>query len=166
MAVWVVGSVMTSFTFASCSAFATNCAGSALHGTTSIFSPRSSFTTMRTREPLGPTQAPTGSTAGSREATAIFERCPGSRATSLISTMPSSISGTSISNSLRSRPGCVRDTTTCGPFVPRRTRDVGFDSLAVAQLLGWDLLRMGQEGLDLAKVEQHAAAVPLLRLDD
>ena len=32
------------------------------HGMMSIFSPRSSDTTMRTREPLGPTQAPTGST--------------------------------------------------------------------------------------------------------
>jgi len=28
----------------------------------SIFSPRSSETTMRTRDPRGPTQAPTGST--------------------------------------------------------------------------------------------------------
>jgi hypothetical protein len=40
----------------------------------SIFSPRSSDTTIRTREPRGPTQAPTGSTPSTCETTAIFER--------------------------------------------------------------------------------------------
>jgi hypothetical protein len=121
IAVWVAGSTRTSFTLAGWRAFATKVARSGLHGTTSIFSPRTSITTLRTREPFGPTHAPTGSTAGSREATAIFERCPGSRATALISTMPSAISGTSSSNSFFSSPGCVRETTICGPFVPLRT---------------------------------------------
>ena len=36
---------------------------------------------MRTRDPRGPTQAPTGSTPSAWETTAIFERKPGSRAT-------------------------------------------------------------------------------------
>ena len=55
------------------------------------------------------------------ESTAIFDRCPGSRATALISTMPSSTSGTSIANSAFNNPGCERLTTICGPFVPLRT---------------------------------------------
>src|ERR1044072_1161785 len=46
----------------------------------SIFSPRSSETTIRTREPRGPTQAPTGSTPSACATTAILERYPGSRA--------------------------------------------------------------------------------------
>ena len=108
-------------TLAGCSALATSSPGLSDHATTSIFSPRSSLTTMRTREHFGPTHAPTGSTPGSFEITAIFERWPGSRATPLISTMPSSISGTSSANSAFSRPGCERDTTICGPFVPLRT---------------------------------------------
>ena len=56
---------------------------------TSTRSLRSSSTTMRTREPFGPTQAPTGSRFASRENTATLERAPGSRATDLISTTPS-----------------------------------------------------------------------------
>ncbi len=40
----------------------------------STFSPLSSLTTMRTREPRAPTQAPTGSTFWSLEATAILVR--------------------------------------------------------------------------------------------
>jgi hypothetical protein len=52
----------TSRTRAGDSAFATKRAGSGFHGMMSIFSPRSSDTTMRTREPRGPTHAPTGST--------------------------------------------------------------------------------------------------------
>ena len=56
------------------SAFAMKRAGSSLKGMMSIFSPRSSDTTIRTRDPRGPTQAPTGSTPSAWEITAIFER--------------------------------------------------------------------------------------------
>jgi hypothetical protein len=49
-------------------------AGSVFHGMMSIFSPRSSETTIRTREPRGPTHAPTGSTPWACDSTAIFER--------------------------------------------------------------------------------------------
>src|SRR5437867_1107585 len=45
---------------------------SCVHAMMSIFSPRSSRTTAWTREPFIPTQAPTGSTARSREATAFL----------------------------------------------------------------------------------------------
>ncbi len=55
-------------------ALATNRAGSSLKGMMSIFSPRSSETTMRTRDPRGPTHAPTGSTPSAWETTAIFAR--------------------------------------------------------------------------------------------
>ena len=70
----VSSSTSTSRTRAGESALATNRAGSSLYGMMSIFSPRSSETTMRTREPRGPTQAPTGSTPSACETTAIFER--------------------------------------------------------------------------------------------
>ena len=43
--------------------------------------------------PGRPTQAPTGSTLGSFDHTAILVRCPGSRAAALISTTPEEISG-------------------------------------------------------------------------
>ena len=87
----------------------------------SIFSPRSSLTTMRTRAPRAPTQAPTGSTLWSLDHTAILVRAPGSRAQALISTTPSAISGTSSSNSRLMRPGWVRLTTICGPLAVLRT---------------------------------------------
>ena len=65
---------MTSRTRAGESDLATNRAGSSSNGMMSIFSPRSSETTMRTREPRGPTQAPTGSTPSLCETTEILER--------------------------------------------------------------------------------------------
>ncbi len=70
----VSSSTNTSRTRAGESALATKRAGSVFHGMMSIFSPRSSDTTMRTREPRGPTQAPTGSTPWTCDSTAIFER--------------------------------------------------------------------------------------------
>ena len=73
-AVPVSRSVRTSFTFAGDSALETNSSGSSEKGTISIFSPRSSFTIIRTLAPLAPTHAPTGSTLGSLDQTAIFVR--------------------------------------------------------------------------------------------
>ena len=96
-AVPVSKSVRTSFTFAGESALETNSSGSSENGTISIFSPRNSLTIIRTLAPLAPTQAPTGSTFGSFDQTAIFVRCPGSLAHDRISTIPSAISGTSSS---------------------------------------------------------------------
>ena len=72
---WVPSSLMwTATTFAGDSALATKSARSSLNGTMSIFSPRSSLTTMRTRPPRAPTHAPTGSTLWSLLHTAIFVR--------------------------------------------------------------------------------------------
>ena len=102
-------------------ALATKVSGSGSQATTSTFSWRSSLLTCCTRAARGPTQAPTGSTLRSVDQTATLERWPGSRAQALISTTPSCTSGTSSSKSRLSSPGCVRDSTTWGPLVVRRT---------------------------------------------
>ena len=82
----------------------------------SIFSPRNSRTITWMRVPLSPTQAPMGSTSRFVEATASFARSPGSRAAPLTWTMPSAISGISVSNRRIRKPGWLRDRMTCGPF--------------------------------------------------
>src|SRR5216683_2485188 len=63
-----------------------------------------------------PTHAPTGSTSESLEETAIFARPPGSRAAASITTIPSEISGTSISNNLVNRFTDARERMIWGPF--------------------------------------------------
>ena len=114
-------SMATPSTWAGDSALATNTDGSSFQGMTSIFSPASSATTAWTRVPRWPTVAPTGSSPSWRDETAILDRLPASRAIALISTVPAWISGTSISNSRRRKPLCVRDTMICGPRAERRT---------------------------------------------
>ncbi len=66
-------------------------------------------------------QAPLALRPSTVDRTAIFERCPASRATATISTLPSAISGTSRANSFFTRFGWVRLTVTCGPRMPRDT---------------------------------------------
>ena len=73
--------------------------GSGDHLTISIFSFFNSPTIVCILEPLGPIHAPTESTSGSFDQTAILVLKPASLAIDLISTIPSSISGTSSSNS-------------------------------------------------------------------
>ena len=82
----------------------------------SIFSPRSSFTIAFTLAPFIPTHAPTGSTFGSFDHTAIFVLLPASREIAFISTMPSLTSVTSDSKSLFTSSGCVLETRIFGPF--------------------------------------------------
>ena len=96
-------------------------AGSSEYLIMSIFSPLSSSTMVFTRWPRGPTQAPMGSTLGSADQTASLVREPASRATDLISTVPSKISGTSSSKRRFTRPGWVREMRTWGPLVALRT---------------------------------------------
>ena len=110
-----------SVTFAGDSAFATNAGRSSDQSTMSIFSPASSAVTARTREPSSPMHAPFALTPGCVARTAILVRWPASRATEAISTSPCAISGTSSANSLRTRPGWVRDSVIDGPFWPRVT---------------------------------------------
>ncbi len=111
----------TSMTRAGDSARDTNTVASWDQGTMSMRSPPSSRTMLCTREPLSPTHEPTASTRGSVEYTEIFERAPASRATALISTMLSAISGTSLSNRRRRKSGWVRDRITCGPLADLST---------------------------------------------
>ena len=129
----------------------------------SIFSPRSSLTTMRTRAPRAPTHAPTGSTLLSFDHTAIFVRWPGSRAHALISTTPSAISGTSSSNSRLMRPGWV---ATHDDLRALRgladLDDVRLDPRARLGPLVGHLLGLRQQRLDPSEVEQRVAAVVLL----
>lgn len=61
-------------------------------------------------------QAPTGSTFSSLLQTAILVRSPASREMALTSTVPSKISGTSISNIRLTRPGWVRLIMIFGPL--------------------------------------------------
>ena len=106
-------------TSAGASAPITNCAGSADHRTMSTRSPASSWVTACTRDPRMPTQVPIGSMRRSLVCTAILARTPGSRAADLISSRPSSISGTSSSNSFMMNSGAVRDRISCGPRAER-----------------------------------------------
>ena len=82
----------------------------------SIFSPRSSFTMELTLEPFKPTHAPTGSTLGSLDITAILLLDPASLAMALISTVPSRTSATSDSNRRFTRSGWVLETEMRGPL--------------------------------------------------
>src|SRR3989441_5470566 len=103
--VLVSGSENTRATRAGASDSLANRSGSGDHGTMSMRSPLSSFTTACTREPLRPTHAPTGSIESSREETAILVRLPASRAVARISTMLCWISGTSSLNSAFTNKG-------------------------------------------------------------
>src|SRR6266702_4780944 len=78
--VLVSGSENTRATRAGARASFANRSGSGDHGTMSMRSPFSSFTTACTREPFIPTHAPTGSIESSRDETAILVRLPASRA--------------------------------------------------------------------------------------
>ena len=125
-------STVTETTLDGDSALPTKVAGSSDQSMMSIFSPASSLITPRTLAPTGPMQAPFGLTPGTVDRTAILDRWPASRATATISTEPSTISGTSSANSLRTRFGCVRLNVICGPaHSPRHPDDVAADPLAV-----------------------------------
>ena len=96
----------------------TNVAGSSDQSTISIFSPCNSSITARARAPIGPMSEPLGLTPARCERTAIFVRCPASRATAMISTMRSLISGTSRANNCFTSAGWLRDNMISGPFNP------------------------------------------------
>ena len=70
---------------------------------------------------IGPMQAPFALSPARVARTAILLRCPASRATAGMSTLPSATSGASSANSLRTSPGWLRLSVICGPFSPRRT---------------------------------------------
>src|SRR5262245_35368950 len=116
---WIVfdsGSENTRATRAGASDSLAKRSGSDDQGTMSIRSPFSSLTTACTRDPLSPTQAPTGSIPSSRDQTAILVRLPASRAVARISTICCWISGTSSLNSAFTNSGSARDRMSRGPL--------------------------------------------------
>ena len=161
-------SLNTRATLAGASASLAKRSGSGDHGTMSMRSPPSSFTTACTREPLRPTHAPTGSIESSREKTAIFVRLPTSRAAARISTMPCWISGTSSLNSACTNSGSARLRIRRGPF--GRLLDAlehGADRLALMEVLAMVLLAVRDDRLRLAELVEHdheLAALDLLDL--
>src|SRR3989442_665451 len=114
--VLVSGSENTRATRAGARASFANRSGSGDHGTMSMRSPFSSFTTACTREPFIPTHAPTGSIESSRDETAILVRLPASRAVARISTICCWISGTSSLNRALTKSGSARDRMSRGPL--------------------------------------------------
>ena len=161
-------SLNTRATLAGASASLANRSGSDDHGTMSMRSPPSSLTTVCTREPLRPTQAPTGSMLSSRENTAIFVRLPTSRAVARISTMLCWISGTSsLKSAFTNRPS-ARLRMRRGPFGVSSTRlSDGANRLALVEVLAMVLLAIRDDRLRLAELVQHddeLAALDLLDL--
>lgn len=77
-------SAITEITFAGLNAFSISSAELGFQLMISIFSPLSSLTMALTLAPLIPTQAPTGSTSGLADQTAILVRLPASLAMLLI----------------------------------------------------------------------------------
>ena len=121
---------------------------------------------MRTREPRGPTHAPTGSTPWACDSTAIFERYPGSRATPRISTSPSAISGhLELEQRLDQLGIAARQDDLRALRARANLGDDGLDARALLVALAVDLLGARQERLDLAEVDEHVVAVARL-LDD
>ena len=102
-------------------ALITNWAGLSSHKIMSILSPAISFETDCTLEPLIPTQAPTGSSLGSLDLTAIFALTPGSLAALKISIKSWPTSGTSKLKSLIKKSECVLDKNNWGPFASALT---------------------------------------------
>ena len=163
-AVPVSSSMRTSLTLAGDSAFTTKSARSSLNGTMSIFSPRSSLTTMRTRAPRAPTQAPTGSTLWSFDQTAIFVRCAGLAGAGLdLDDAVGDLGHLELEQPLDEAGVGAADTTICGPLAVRADLDdVGLHPGAGLGALVGDLLGLGQQRLDPAEVEQRVAGVGLL----
>ena len=124
----------------------------------SIFSPRSSFTIALTRAPFIPTHAPTGSTSGSLDHTAILVLLPASLAILLISTMPSFTSVTSDSNRRFTSSGCVLDTRIFGPFgVCLYFKDIYLDTFCRLEYLTFYLLVLGQDRIHFSEVDADVA---------
>ncbi len=113
--------------------------------------------------PRAPTHAPTGSTLPSFDATAIFVRCPGSRATALISTTPSSEFGNLELEQAPHETG-VRarhdDLRALGGLA--HLDDVRLHARTVVVTVARDLLGLRQQRLDATEVEQRVARVGLL----
>ncbi len=157
-------STITSRTRAGESALATKRAGSSLWGMMSIFSPRSSETTMRTREPRGPTQAPTGSTPSAWEIDGDLRAVAGLTGDADdLDQLVGDLRHLELEQALDQLRAAARDDDR-RPF--GRVGDVGdhrLDPHPVVVALVVDLLGLGQQRLDpLAQLDQRVALVGLL----
>src|SRR5207247_4096225 len=131
---------------------------SCVHAMMSIFSPRSSRTTAWTREPFIPTQAPTGSTARSREATAILVRS---------GLADDALDFDDLLGDLRHlRFEQLDDEVRMGPgeddlhiaLRPFHLQQVGFDAIPAPVGLPWNLFVRRQDRLGLAEVDDVVTA--------
>ena len=129
----------------------------------SIFSPRSSLTTMRTRAPRAPTQAPTGSTLGSFDQTAILVRCTGLAGAGLdLDDAVGDLGDLELEQALdEAGVGAAHhDLGALGGLAD--LDDVGLDPGAGLGALVGHLLGLRQQRLDPTEVEQRVAGVGLL----
>ena len=130
---------------------------------TSIFSPYSSLTMFWMRTPRMPTQEPTGSTFSCRAATATFERSPGSRATSMISTAPLKISGHLQLEQPPDQPRVgARDDQLRAALVLVDLDQVDLQPLPGPIALGRHLLARGHHRLGLAQLDDDRARIGAL----
>ena len=109
-------SMLTALMIAGLITRAMKSSGTEVYSIQSMFSPKSSSLTALIRTPLTPTVAPTGSTCGCVEISAIFARSPGIRAAFSIKTTLSAISGTSSAKRPSKNLGEVRESSICMPL--------------------------------------------------
>ena len=166
--VLVSGSENTFATRAGASASRANRSGSGDQGTMSIRSPPSSFTTACTREPLRPTQAPTGSMASSREMTATLVRLPDlARDGADLDDLLLDLGHLELEQRLheqRIAPGEDQPRALGRLLQPL---EHGADRVALVEMLAVVLLAVGDDRLGLAELVQHddeLAALDLLDL--
>ena len=153
----------TSLTLAGDSALATKSGWSSLKGTMSIFSPRSSVTTIRTRAPRAPTQAPTGSTLWSLDQHGHLRAVAGLAGAGLdLDDAVADLGHLQLEQALdEARVGAGHDDLRALGRAPDLD-DVRLQPGAGLGPLEGHLLGLGQQRLDLAQVEQGVAVVELL----
>ena len=129
----------------------------------STFSPRSSLTTMRTREPRAPTHAPTGSTLLSFDEHRELGAVTGLAGDGLeLDDAVDDLGDLELEQPLHQTGVRARhdDLRTLGRLA--HLDDVGLEPAAVVVVLVLHLLGLRQQRLDLAEVEQRVAGVGLL----
>ena len=126
-------------------------------------SPRSSLVTMRTRDPRAPTQAPTGSTLGSfgpHGDLGPVARLAGRRPD--LDHARGDLGDLQLEQALDQARVAAADHDLGALGGLADLHDVGLQAGPVLVALVGDLLGLGQQGLDLAQVEQGVAVVGLL----